>query len=579
MIHMNSFEKFINDPKMLFEKLNELRVSENNQEILKQLIINLNKNHSVDICEIAIVAINEKESVFDIIEILKDAFPYLNYNISSIIQFLRSCFNAIGNDICSDDQYTLIKELAKEQPELADEIGTALLKIDEPFIINYISTIYEYFSISEIEKVHKFLIIKTASKEEFIIQAVIFSLSKLEYWDNKKEILAEETLNVYEKLLTENSTSINSSIAWGLNQFICKTDRAKDILLVLIQENNDTVSFQIARLLSINFNILISKEWFDNVLLQFTKTKSEQTETIRHIDILLSQYSKRDQNTIFAEKFIQEWIVNSNYISKPIELGAIWSTTLRNIYKNEISLSRFTTNLFNSDDIQCHVAISKTIEHAKSYYKRDLKLDRDLLNKLNFESILFICRKIIGYIISSDIIYSLLDSIVQNFEENHEIIDLICEVYVEYLSKDYSNTTANYIEKTLTEIEPGLLKTKLEIAYKTIKERHEQLATLPRLKELATSRRNLYQISLEESKKHSKLFNKAEEKSFMSLFTKNTPLKYGNGWFHYYNGEYSDISKLAKFSSSVEIPKRQITQPISYSLERINFRLAKRTEV
>lgn len=575
----HSFENLLNDPKILFENLNELRISGDNQESLKRIIIDLNSNHSADICKIAVEVINEGESVFDIIEILKDAFPYLIHNIPSIIKFFRSCFNAIGKDFCSDVQYTLVKDLANEQPEFVNEVGKELLKINEPFIINYIFTIYEYFSISKIEEVHSYLITQTANKNEFIIQAVIFSLSKLDYWKNKKEMFAEETLNVYEKLLIENSIPINSSIAWGLNQFICKIDRAKDLLLVLIEKNDDDVSFQIARLLFINFDGLIEKEWFKSVLFEFTKTKSEQIGTIQQIDLILNRYSKKDQNTALAENFIQKWIINSNYISTQIELWTIWSMTLRDIYKKEISLNRFITNLFNSDDIQCHIAISKTIEQAKSHYQGNFKLDSNILNELDFTSILFICRKIIGYLIMPDIIYSLLDSIAQNYKDNPKVIDLICEIYIEYLSKDYSNTTIKHIDKTINEIEPCLLKSKLKTANQVIKERLELLISLPCLKELTTSRRNLYQISLEESKKNNKLFKKVKEKSVISQLARNVPLKYGNGWFYYYRGEYSDISKLTQFSSSIEIPKKEITQPISSSIERINFRLVKRIEL
>ena len=84
-------------------------------------------------------------------------------------------------------------------------------------------------------------------------------------------------------------------------------------------------------------------------------------------------------------------------------------------------------------------------------------------------------------------------------------------------------------------------------------------------------------IRIEESKWVSNIQKKAAENSFISkLGVKALKLKYGEGFFNYVDGEYSEINKLGTFSSSMEMPKTEITQPVQSAIIRMNFRLAKK---
>jgi hypothetical protein len=73
------------------------------------------------------------------------------------------------------------------------------------------------------------------------------------------------------------------------------------------------------------------------------------------------------------------------------------------------------------------------------------------------------------------------------------------------------------------------------------------------------------------------LWKEGEKKSLLGqLGIKNTPLKYGNGWFSYIDGQYSQIRKLQMFSTSIELPRTEVTQPVNSMIMRIGFKLAKR---
>lgn len=566
------------NPTELFNELKKLKHSEIDSQStrINSIILELNGKYDLDICKLATDAIENETNIFKIIAVIKPNFHLLKHNITSLLHFLKIIYHATQP---SYDQFDLVNKLTVEQKETTDQLLKELLIIDEEFVVNYIAVIYECISLKDIDKVHSELVSLTETKEGFIIQGIVLALSRLDYWNYNRLNLAETTIEIYEKLLLKQSSDIDRSIAFSLGPFINKIDKAKKIVSTLINKKDPNVMYPISIILHKNHKEFHSDDWFIKTLYAFNETNLESLGVIVQIDLILKDFIKDESSKHIAETFLSDWIVKYYDSKKDKNIGELWPQTLAALNKDRKYLNKLVTKLLNADEYKYHLAASEIIRYVTLHFRIKITLDPQILSNLDFDSILFICRKIIGYIILPKESYALLDSIIQQTQGRKDITKLICDIYLSYLAKDYPQLMINLLNETVTSIKNKQMKDTINKVIKEINFRCEEYNSLPRLKELESSKNNNYQLAITERKRNQIMMKTAHEKSLLNILGKPTPLKYGTGWFHYVDDDYSDISKLGTFSQSIEMPQQEITQPVNSAYNRFMCKIAKRREL
>ena len=154
---------------------------------------------------------------------------------------------------------------------------------------------------------------------------------------------------------------------------------------------------------------------------------------------------------------------------------------------------------------------------------------------------------------------------------------LIKDIFLKQIGPNYPGTTLQFLKEKLsaTGLSEELVST-LKNIINVLESQINMIKSLPRLNELLVPQKLSYQISLEENKNMNKAMEEAQKGSITSLIATKIPLKYGRSWFSYRNGQYCDPSNLSSFSHSVEIPRSEIDNPVSASMKRAGFRMAKR---
>lgn len=574
-------ESYKINPTELFNELIELKYSDNDSQSTKidSIILELNRKYDLDICKLTTDAYEKGTSIFEIISIIKPNFHLLKHSTISLLHFLKTIYNATKDDLLSYEQFELVKKLTLEQKDIADQLLKELLIIDEEFVVNYIAVIYECISLKDINKMHSELVSLIETKEGCIIQGIILALSKLDYWNYNRLNLAETTIKIYEKLLLKQSSDIDRSIAFSLGPFINKIDNAKKLVSMLINKKDPNVMYPISIILQKNHKEFHNDDWFIETLYSFNETNKETIGVIGRIDLILKDLIKDESSKYIAETFLFDWIAKHFDSKKDKNFGELWPQTLSALNNDQEYLNKLVTKLLNANEHNHHLAASEIIRYVTLHFRIKVTLDPQILSNLDFDSILFICRKILGYTILPKESYALFDSIIQQTQGREDITNLICDIYLSYLAKDYPQLMINLLNETVASIKNKQMKDTINNVIKEINIRCEKYNSLPRLKELESSKNNNYQIAITERKKNQVMMKTAHEKSLLNILGKPTPLKYGTGWFHYMDDDYSDISKLGTFSQSIEMPQQEIIQPVNSAYNRFMCRLAKRQEL
>lgn len=581
--YLETFLEYKNSPSLFFEKLLVIWREEisNEQKETTRIIIQLNREYGIDFCELGLKAIDEGTNCFDIFHVLEDALPHLKLDISNTIAFLQKVYKCMEGDLESGIQYKPIGKLVNTQPDFAKKLLKKLLKLRDVFIVGHISALFEEFSKSNLVEIHNELVsmIKTNSESEYVLQATIIALGNLDYQSDNSQSLVKETIKVFDKLLEKSNTDIKAIVVSALGVLIKFTDDVFDRLLELAQMEEPQIKFQISRVLSYYFDKISCSQWFTKILIQLSSTKCEYKMIFDNLDFILWKIIKEKNDCTLVEEFFTKWLLTSNYGSTDHKLEDLFDSLLPELARNEDFLSELITKYFNHDSSKLHFAASEIISYCNHHKERQLKLNSDILNQLSFNDLKYICRKILGYLYEPITLCSLIFSIYESNPENKDIQNLIFSIFIDILGKDYSGTVLKFLEGKLTEHNQlENIKNFINTIIKIIKKQEEQLKSLTRLKEFLMSRKFAYQIALEENKIMNRIMEQAQKNSIVNLIATKIPLKYGKGWFGYMNEKYNTPSKLASFSHAVDLPRSEMTHPVTAAIRRFGFRLAKRDE-
>lgn len=576
-----NFIEYKDNPLALFEKLLKIWRQEisNNNKKTTEIIIELNTKHGWDFCELAIQAMNEGFNCFDIHHILRDAIPLLNHNLKSTVEYLKKIHTSMQGDLVSGNQFSTIENLTHKQPRFARELLNALINSGEPFIIGYIAIIFVNFAKNGIKEAHNELLTLISNHNIPVVQGVILALGNLKYDSKVNNELIKKTFSVFDELLERKSDDLDQFITRSLGILYYLGEESRSRLMMLAKKFNPNVSYEISSFLFMQYKNINDDKWFEEILMTLSTTKCEYKGIIDNLDFILYGLLENINNYNLIERFFTEWLLKSDYNPNKYEIDSLFGSTLSKMTEINTFFDTLITKYLNHDNSKFHRIASDLIKYSNLYKKRPLNLDQAIIQSLSIEDILYICRKILGYIYDVNTICSLIYSVLEAKQKDIIVKELVYDIFCKYIGFDYPGTTLEFLKSKLLISDLSYdLQCSLKDIASVIESHQKMFKSLPRLNELSIPKKYEYQILLEESKKTNKYMEEAQKKSIIRQLVTNIPLKYGRGWFSYRDGKYCEPSKLSSISHSFEIPKSEIINPVSASIQRVGFRIAKRGE-
>lgn len=565
-------------PKEFFAELFRIWNEEYQQEnkTLPALVVNLNKKQNIDFCQLAVDAMNDNFRCFDAIHIFEDTLSDMNLNLDSVLRLAESLFDRVQGDMVAYRQFKPFEDLITKQPEFARELLAELINQDKPYIVGYISRLYQGFSKENEHQIHKELCDLKGHKSRYVLMAIADVLGELDYDPSKNKKLLKQTLSVFDDLENKNIEEINRILVFAYANLLKHTDKAKSKLISFSKSDKILLQGAITQVLFRLQDNHGNDEWFSKALVNLSNVSCEYTGIIRDIDFVLEGLIKKNNNWALAESFFVEWLLRSDYTSSDQKLSKLFGSTLVAFVNQKDLFSQLLTKFFNHDNFKIHNAAAEITSYCQLHKVNDLKLDRAILKQLSYDDCLFICRKILGYVIAPEYLCSLCFSVLDAFPRNKDIQSLIYSIFSSHIGENHPGRTIDFLKMVLSETKSINKQNLASQVIEDIETYHAYMDELPRLKELAPARQKSLKIFRESAKKMEAAMVDAQKDSIVSMIATKIIMKQGTGSFHFMGGAYSEISKMGKFSEQIEIPHSEVTHPVDAALERMNFRLAKR---
>ena len=565
-------------PKELFDDLFNIWREERKEKEYNstELIIKLNKSEGMDFCQLGSKAIDEGSNVFDVIQVLEKALPYLNLNIETTLELLEKFFNGTQNDWLSDLQYNPIQKLAETQPLFLKVLLDRLIKIDRPFVIGYISNIYIILSKGNETKIYSEIEKLKSSPLEHVIYGMISVLDNLNYTPKENSHLIKKTLKIFNELEDKNLKDTDVHMAHTYRRLLEVTNQAQSKLLEFSKKNNPKVDFVISSILFQKADIYGNESWYKELLLGLCKTSIEHIGIIKKLDYALSILINKKGDWELVERFLAQWLIMSDYKIRDEKLANLYNSTLASFTKDIDKLQKLITRFFNDDRYQMHCCASEIISYCLSHKITALKFDRTVLLKLEYNDLLFMARKVLGYISDPNTLCSLIFSLLDKSPRNRKLQELIYHILTDFIGRDYLTSTIKFLEQCISRSKSKIRSELTKEIINKLKHRQEEYRNLIRLNETIPTKRQTYLVKSEKARIIQRSMKSVQDKSAIRQIATTIRIKYGSGSFSFQDDSYTPILKYSSFSSSFELPASEMFHPINTAMKKIGMRLAKR---
>lgn len=216
------------------------------------------------------------------------------------------------------------------------------------------------------------------------------------------------------------------------------------------------------------------------------------------------------------------------------------------------------------------------LSYLKVHEVKPLAFDIAEIDKLDEDSLIFLCRRLLGFVIDEEHLISFMLSLLGLSEAEQRAYCLFADIVIAEVGYDYpSATLANlrmFLDKTDSKGERHLISEVVTAIDRFVAD----MERLPIANELWPPTRFMRNFSLARDKAMRRSNRAAHEKSFMAQIAKQIPVKGGTGFFSYRDGAYTAVSQMTTISASMTLPRREIFDPVGQALHRFNFQRAKR---
>lgn len=523
------------------------------------------KQIEIDYFELANKAIKNKQEVFFISHILEKIAFLSVLDIQNIIKLYEIFYIHMDADLANFTQYEITKNICIYHKDFSLNLLNELYKNNQDFSIYHISTIlltlHNEHNMNQYIQIKKYLDI-TSDKNKTL--ASIEAISKIDLTDEQQN----EIFALLNKVVALNNESFNSSTIYSCNRMKDKYASFKMILLELSATKNKNIKFHISRILTFNKKEEISEEWYLNCLFSLTDTMSDELRIVNNLSYIFVNILEANNKYIVIKDFFIQWVKNSD-ISSTFPNKSLEHFIHNFSSKFKVLHNKFITDIFYMENTKLHMIISRLIT-------KNSTLDAESLEQYSDEDLLFISRKVLGYLYDFDNLKNLIWSISSKNNLSLSSQGLLIDIFINHIGADYPYNTIEFFKnidkKSLNKTQKNMQQQILQHVEQSL----QKYQSLPRLKELVPSSQESREIHKANQLSMVKVMQKAEQNSIFSQLATKIYIKYGKGNFYNINGQYSKPTEMQKILTKMAFPLSENTHPISSSIQRYRFRVAKK---
>lgn len=538
-------------------------------------LIHLHNYAKIDILELATKAINTEENgIFALYHELCEAFPFLELEISeALCNNLRAIKVAVANDLTNGIIFTSIKNYAKLNISLAEAIWEYVNKQEKEEWAFLLNNLILGIGEKDFEEAYKKADSLLNSHIQSYQEAGIISLGFLDYEGEPSKFL-DKTVRNLASLVKQNDPELNRALARAYGNLQKWRKKTLRNLKELSKSSVPKVQHGVAEALFHCRSEVTGNDQLKEALLNLSNVRTNQSGTVRSIDLTISNFV--NSNTDLVINFLEQWQRNrnENEVQSEQSIVNLFNSTFSKLFRNhkeqiEVLLTRWLNSEHNSLLLECRFIVREYRHKCRDIFSI-FELSTSVLDKLSPKDYYYIAKKILGYIFEGKDQCSLVFSLLRSNKANKEVKDFISEIFRDRISYNYPGLTKEFLE---IKVEDGneVQKKMAGDLLTYLENKNESRRSLSYLNELQVSGEKRRKALKIRGKYYNKIYEESRKKSIFANVVTNISLKYGNKSITEWDQVIQPPSALGKLSTSVELPRGELIDPIGEQMLRIQF--------
>lgn len=444
----------VSSPVLFFNQLGNYADSEKIKQ-RNEILIELHDKHDIDLCNIAVNAIQiENTSVYKIINILNDMLFLLTDSVDYLLTYFKLVYEKTKNDLLCYQQFKSLDNIPLERKQFIEEVVSRLSETNEEFAYVYLPNIIlkaPFISLeNKIDKAQQYITSKTETKRRTGIQLLTSIITDFSLTDDKES----ECISFLYDITGEHIKDYNAMLVWEWCQIYKKKQDEKifEEIVNLRKENDPYINSNIVKFLFQNNKLIESDDKIRGLFLSFTDTKCEYIGIINNLDFILMELSKTD--SAFAYNFFYRWIHDSDFGTQPEsfhDFCKLWVSYINVLTANDNLYKKVLSQFFLAEDEVYRIAAQQLILTGNMCSKTiDLSFDKTVFENCSSDDIKFVLRKLAGYVYLCEPLFSLTYSLIQLYADNEKISQLLYKFATDFLIFEFPKYANTYFNEKLS---------------------------------------------------------------------------------------------------------------------------------
>ena len=573
--------EFENKPSKYFKIARELWQCEigRKDSAAGRLLARVNETH--DIFRLCSQLISEKEkNVFLLLGTLESAFPYLDcLSVEGIWEVCVAQHELTKSDAAGGVFFGKLRSGLVTHATVCRDIHLRLRnELTDSTVDLHLATVGALAESSSDDAL-RLTLEDIQSNNSLLRRVALWTLGQLivsakanDAWLSLSRAAIVENLSNADEIIRHTAMRVAAIVSIVSDCFIGEIQQLAD--------GNDSLAIAaIVEAVWRHFEVAKSRAFFHHWIQIGSRTPAAFTGTLGQLDHNLSRLLSDATKQEIALSCLKAWVeANGTDTPRNDAFPELFNLTTLKLMESKSLLSRLLTDWLLADGFRLPAAAVGLLSYATIHGFKKPEFDTDKLDTLDKDDLLFLARRLVGYIYSEHSVISLAISLFNTRDPKGRIFPFLRSLLVDEIGYDYPHSMIEELTHLKNQIADAESESFISTIIESIQARLTVAESLPPLNELRPPAELQRRLSRAYAKRMSKATKGAQENSLIRQLATVISIKGGTGYFNFQDGSYSEPSYLKTFSQSMTVPKRHVLDSIGYDIHLLQLRLAKRGE-
>ena len=533
---------------------------------------------SVDILTVAAQRIRSGCQVFDVLHLVEAALPYLSrIAVPSVIDLCNAKYEQTKGDMMAGAIHGALETWLETRPDDAREVHTGVLGNLSEATASLLGNAVVALSKTDYAAAVNLAKGDVRSGVSMRAQVGAWTLGRLLLDDQTTQESVNVVVEAVIELIERGQGELRSEGIKAAVRAMHAMPAFDSILQHLAERGDQDVLCSAATALFLKSNEIRERGITQRWLQLLTALKPEFKGAIRDFDYALSRMLAEPSNAETVVSALSQWVSNHGHKGAiDSETAELFDDTLRRLLALEEGSSLLVTSWLLSERQEHAGALAGALIQLSHHSEVELRLDRNRIDQLTPNDLLFLARRMLGYVHDRAQITSLSLSMLRSKDVETRIYPVLRALLVDEIGYDYPGSTATTLRATAETTSSKSDTEFLLSAAEAIDQIVEAQNALPSLSELRPPTMLSRLFARARAKQMADSLEEANKNSIWRQVATEIPIKAGAGTFSYRDSNYGPSMKLSSMSHSIELPRREAFDPIGNSIRHIGFRIVKR---